>query len=87
MPTALIALVVGIHFPPFAWAFGERMFYLLGTALFLLGPAGLLIATGTTAQVVAVVSGLVLAGLLVGHGLACVRAPEASTRSESADPR
>jgi hypothetical protein len=38
---ALIAAVVGLHFIPFAWAFGERMFYVLGTALVVLGCLGL----------------------------------------------
>lgn len=76
---ALIALVVGVHFLPFAWAFGERMFVLLGTALFLLGAAGLLIASDTAAQVVAVASGLVMAGLVVGYGLGAFARAEATT--------
>lgn len=38
---ALIAAVVGLHFIPFAWAFGERMFYWLGALVATLGIVGL----------------------------------------------
>jgi hypothetical protein len=60
---ALIALVVGFHFLPFAWAFGERMFRGLGAALAAIGAAGLgLGALGVlrAAEASAVVAGLVL---------------------------
>ncbi|WP_426247475.1 hypothetical protein [Nocardioides sp. LHG3406-4] len=65
---ALIAAVVGLHFLPFAWAFRERMFYWLGSALMALGLAGLgaeLAEIETTASVAAVLAGLVMAGLIV----------------------
>ncbi len=64
---ALIAAVVGLHFLPFAWAFKERMFYWLGTALLGLGLAGLgaeLAGFGDTASSAAVLSGLVMALLV-----------------------
>jgi len=38
---ALIAGVVGLHFIPFAWAFGERMFYWLSGFVATLGAVGL----------------------------------------------
>jgi hypothetical protein len=66
---ALIALVVGVHFLPFAWAFKERMFYTLGGTLILLGGAGLLIGTSTSALVAAVVSGLAMACLVLAYSL------------------
>ena len=67
---ALIAGVVGVHFVPFAWAFGERMFTRLGLALILLGLIG--IAAGYAgvnhaAQVSAVLSGLVMLALVAQH--------------------
>jgi hypothetical protein len=66
---ALIALVVGLHFLPFAWAFGERMFYLLGGILVLLGGLGLLIGTQEGALGVAVGSGLVMSSVLLAYSL------------------
>ena len=60
---ALIAAVVGLHFLPFAWAFGEPMFRSLGSTLFLLGCGGLVIgAVGVphAADSAAVLSGLVM---------------------------
>ena len=66
---ALIALVVGVHFLPFAWAFKERMFYTLGGTLMLLGGAGLLIGTSTSALVAAVASGLAMACLVLAYSL------------------
>ncbi len=66
---ALIALVVGLHFLPFAWAFNERMFYLLGGALLLLGGLGLLVATPAGALGAAVGSGLVMALILLAYSL------------------
>lgn len=64
---ALIALVVGMHFVPFAWAFRERMFYLLGASLVLLGGTGLLINESTGALAAAVGSGLVMPLLLLAY--------------------
>jgi hypothetical protein len=63
---ALIALVVGLHFLPFSWAFHERMFALLGGLLVLLGALGLL--TGA-AEALAVASGAVMALLLLAYSL------------------
>jgi hypothetical protein len=67
---ALIAGVVGVHFLPFAWAFGERMFYRLGLALLVLGAAGLVAgAAGVTLapEAAAVLSGLVMLALVVRY--------------------
>ena len=64
---ALIALVVGLHFLPFAWAFKERMFYVLGGALVLFGLIGLLFGTETGALMAAVASGLVMAALISAY--------------------
>ena len=65
---ALIATVVGLHFLPFAWAFGERMFVSLGAAVAVLGSTGLvaggLLHTPRAAETAAVLAGLVM--LVVG---------------------
>lgn len=66
---ALIALVVGLHFIPFAWAFKERMFYTLGGVLAVLGSVGLLIGTQTSALGAAVGSGLVMSLILLAYSL------------------
>ena len=66
---ALIALVVGLHFLPFAWAFRERMFYTLGAVLVVLGGAGLLIGSGTGALGAAVGSGLAMSLILLAYSL------------------
>ena len=66
---ALIALVVGLHFLPFGWAFSERMFLSLGAVLVLLGGAGLLLGSATAASVAAVLSGVAMAGLLLAYSL------------------
>jgi hypothetical protein len=66
---ALIALVVGLHFIPFAWAFKERMFYTLGGILAGLGGLGLLIGTRTSALGAAVGSGLVMSLILLAYSL------------------
>lgn len=60
---ALIAAVVGLHFIPFAWAFGERMFYWLGGLVATLGAAGLL--TGLVGIVHAADAAGVAAGLFM----------------------
>lgn len=60
---ALIAAVVGLHFIPFAWAFGERMFYWLGGLVATLGAAGLLgemLGIAHAADAAAVMAGLVM---------------------------
>ncbi|NQX05452.1 hypothetical protein HQQ82_11880 [Rathayibacter sp. VKM Ac-2856] len=66
---ALIALVVGLHFLPFAWAFSERMFAVLGGALVVLGGLGLLVGSGAAAVLAAVASGVVMALLLLAYAL------------------
>lgn len=65
---ALIAGVVGLHFLPFAWAFGERMFYRLGLGLLVLGSAGLVVGWAGVlhaAETAAVLSGVVMLALVV----------------------
>lgn len=67
---ALIALVVGLHFLPFAWAFGERMFYRLGLALVGLGGLGLVVGSvgvAHAADAAAVLAGLVMLGLVLAY--------------------
>ena len=64
---SLIAGVVGLHFIPFAWAFGETMFFWLGGSLTALGVVGL--AAGAAgvphaAEALAMVAGLVMLTLL-----------------------
>ncbi|MUK03040.1 hypothetical protein GM708_14585 [Vibrio cholerae] len=84
---ALIALVVGLHFLPFAWAFGERMFYLLGGILVLLGALGLLIGTRTGALGVAVGSGLVMSLVLLAYSLGVFAPLRTRGRSTTIPPR
>jgi hypothetical protein len=65
---ALIAGVVGLHFLPFAWAFGEPLFHRLGTALLVIGGVGLLAGfagASLAAAAAAVLSGLVMLTLIV----------------------
>ena len=60
---ALIASVVGLHFVPFAWAFGERMFYWLGGLVAILGVLGLLagfMGVANAANTMAVTAGLAM---------------------------
>jgi hypothetical protein len=67
---ALIAAVVGLHFIPFAWAFGEPMFTWLGATLLVLGAAGLtaeLTADVRAAPWAAVASGWAMALLLLAY--------------------
>ncbi|MHA7208162.1 hypothetical protein [Arthrobacter sp. MDT1-65] len=66
---ALITLVVGVHFLPFAWAFTERMFYTLGGTLVVLGGAGLVIGTTTGALLSAVLAGAAMSCLLLAYSL------------------
>ena len=64
---ALIAAVVGLHFVPFAWAFGERMLFGLGGLLLVLGMAGLVAGTmgvGHAAEAAAVVAGLSMMAII-----------------------
>lgn len=60
---ALIAVAVGVHFIPFAWAFGERMFYWLGGFVAVLGAIGLIAGfagAAHAAEAMAVAAGLVM---------------------------
>jgi hypothetical protein len=69
---ALIATIVGLHFVPFAWAFGERMFTVLGLSLMTIGGAGLiagLVDVRRAPGVAAVLSGLVMLVLLAAYAL------------------
>ncbi|GIG29970.1 hypothetical protein [Cellulomonas marina] len=75
---ALIAAVVGLHFLPFAWAFRERMFTVLGAALVLLGGGGLvaeLSGVGHAAALAAVASGLVMAALVAAYAAGAFASP------------
>ncbi len=75
---ALIAAVVGLHFLPFAWAFGERMFYRLGIALLVLGTAGLVagaVGVPHAGEAAAVLSGVVMLALLVRYARGRYAAP------------
>lgn len=64
---ALIVLVVGVHFLPFAWAFRERMFYLLGCLLVAIGACGLLLGTDTSASTAGVSAGVVMSLVLLAY--------------------
>lgn len=66
---ALIAAVVGLHFLPFGWAFAERMFLVLGSALLVCGVAGLLLGTADAASGAATLSGVVMAVTLLAYSL------------------
>ncbi|MEO7587375.1 MAG: hypothetical protein ABIS84_05045 [Arachnia sp.] len=60
---ALIAAVVGLHFIPFALAFGERMFYWLGSLVAALGVTGLTagaLGVPHAADAMAVIAGLAM---------------------------
>ncbi len=67
---ALIATVVGVHFIPFAWAFGERMFYWLGAFVAVLGAIGLvagIAGAAHAAETMAVTAGLVMLVLITRY--------------------
>jgi hypothetical protein len=67
---ALIAAVVGVHFIPFAWAFGERLFLRLGVSLALLGAIGLVAGVsgiGHAAEALAVAAGLVMLTMIAAY--------------------
>jgi hypothetical protein len=68
----LIAAVVGVHFLPFAWAFGEAMFFVLGGAVAGLGVVGLVLgALGVpaAADALAVLAGLAMSVVIVRYAL------------------
>ena len=81
---ALIAAVVGLHFIPFAWAFGERMFLHLGGAVAVIGAAGLLtgaLGVPRAADALAVLAGLVMVTLVALYARGrFAPAPASSTR-------
>ncbi|MEJ5945517.1 hypothetical protein WDZ17_09465 [Pseudokineococcus basanitobsidens] len=67
---SLIAAVVGVHFLPFARAFGEAMFSLLGRVVAGLGVIGLVLgALGVTdaAEAFAVLAGLAMVAVVVRY--------------------
>jgi hypothetical protein len=69
---SLIAAVVGVHFLPFAWAFGEAMFFVLGGAVAGLGVVGLVLgALGVpaAADALAVLAGLAMSVVIVRYAL------------------
>ncbi len=75
---ALIAAVVGLHFIPFAWAFGERMFFWLGGALTVQGSMGLvagLSGVRHAAEVVAVAAGLTMLAIIAAYARGAFRPP------------
>lgn len=81
---ALIAAVVGLHFIPFAWAFGERTFGWLGGLVALIGAAGLVagaIGLSRAAEAMAVLAGLVMLSIVtmyaMGPRLSARRSPPA----------
>ena len=67
---ALIATVVGLHFLPFAWAFGERVFVPLGSALVVLGVLGMIsgaVVGTTSASFAAVLAGVTILAILARY--------------------
>lgn len=75
---SLIAAVVGVHFLPFAWAFGEAMFFALGGVVAGLGVVGLVLgALGlpAAAEAFAVLAGLAMIVVIVRYALGRWRRP------------
>ena len=73
---ALIVTVVGLHFLPFASAFGVRMFYWLGGSLTALGGIGLiagLIGVGHAAEAAAVAAGLTMLVIIAAYARGAFR--------------
>jgi hypothetical protein len=71
---AAIAVAVGLHFLPFAWAFpsASRLFGVLGVVVATLGAAGLalgLLGTPTAGAAAAVLAGLTMLALITRHNL------------------
>lgn len=80
---ALIAAVVGVHFIPFAWAFGERMFSWLGGFVAALGAVGLtagLFGVNHAAEALAVTAGLTMLAIITLYA-AGQFTPHASTQT------
>lgn len=80
---ALIAGVVGLHFIPFGWAFGERMFHLLGGGMTVLGAIGMLSGQAVPAQIAAVLAGLFMAAVLMAYALGAFAGHAAAETRES----
>lgn len=81
---ALIATVVGLHFLPFAWAFGERMFLYLGCAVTVLGAAGLIAGAAglpQAADAAAVAAGLTMLVIITIYARGSF-APDASPSND-----
>lgn len=67
---SLIAAVVGVHFLPFAWAFGEAMFFTLGGVVAGLGVVGLalgVLGVPNAAEALAVLAGLAMIAVIVRY--------------------
>ncbi|MBC7677646.1 MAG: hypothetical protein H7233_01450 [Pseudorhodobacter sp.] len=87
---ALIAAVVGLHFLPLAWAFGEPMFYYLGGAVALLGGAGLLagaLGVEHSAEALTVVAGLVMLTIITLYQHRELTVPAAAVLMSTAHSR
>lgn len=81
---ALIATVVGLHFIPFAWAFGERMFSWLGGFVAALGATGLaagVLGSSHAAEASAVTAGLTMLAIITVYAAGRF-APSSSTQGE-----
>lgn len=75
---SLIAAVVGVHFLPFAWAFGEAMFFTLGGVVAGLGVLGLVLGVLSVphaAEALAVLAGLAMIAVIVRYALGGWRRP------------
>lgn len=70
---AAIAMAVGLHFIPFAWAFRARIYLILGLAMTVIGAAGLVIGAlgggAMAAGAAAVLAGLVMMASVALGGL------------------
>jgi hypothetical protein len=77
---ALVVAAVGLHFVPFAWAFQERVFLLLGWSLAAIGAAGLvagLLGVPLAGDAAAVLAGLAMIGIVALHARGrAVRPPD-----------
>lgn len=82
---AFVAAVVGLHFLPFAWAFREPMFLVLGGAVAVAGGVGFTAgALGVTnaADAAAVLSGLIMLGIIAAYALGRFAPPVAEPSVE-----
>lgn len=77
--------MVGVHFIPFAWAFGERMFLLLGVFLAVLGGVGLVAGrsgVSHAAEALAVTSGVVMLAIIAAYARGTFASEAADRRSD-----